>query len=205
MSNNAFNTVPPGFGEEGYTHEPPNPKRQLSDIISRTFSNYTPQYSNPNYVPFPEQPYHLKAQFPNDFGNCTPFKPKTATFSSTLLPNFQSNLEEKNYPIPNSSLSSNSLFNYLPLSMAGKEPLPPTEKPRIDIGKKEAKTNLEILLLNNTLLENILDPKKGQSIQKDLAKCGPFTIDEIIEKVCHINSSVVTFHFFLHIEMVIIS
>ena len=205
MSNNALANVPPGFGDEGYAHEQPNPKRQLSDIITRTFSNYTSQYSNPNYVPFPTQPYHTKAPLPNDFGNYTLFKPKTTTLSSTLLPNFQTGLDDKITPAPNSSLSSNSLFNYLPLSITNKEPPQLTEKPKVDIGKKEAKTTLEILLMNNTLLENILDPKKGQSIQKDLSKCGPCAIDDVIDKVFTSHSSIVTFHFFLRIGMVIIS
>jgi hypothetical protein len=175
-------TTPPGF-ESPYDECKPkelNPRRQLSEIISHTFSGFSQQYPRPNYVPFPQQPYD-QFMFQKDPAVYSPIK-QTSSLSTTMLPIIVpgQTTPETAFQFPSSSLSSSHLsgisdFNKgigLPIEAGGLSP-----------GKKEYKTNLELLLFNNTLMDSILDSKKGQSLQKDLAKCGPLVIEEIINRV----------------------
>jgi hypothetical protein len=153
--------------------------RKISDIISQTFDQFAEQYSNPNYG-F-EQSYIARKYTPATSINSPP-KPKS-TYSSTILPlgQLHSIDAEKKPTQPMNSLSSNSLTNYKPLALVIQDSSIKSDKN--DIALKEGNTGLETILIDNTLIENILNPKKGISIRKELAKSSTFVIDKIIENV----------------------
>jgi hypothetical protein len=153
--------------------------RKISDIISQTFDKFASQYSDPNFG-F-EQAYAARQiSVASDIYSSS--KPR-ATYSSTKLPLCQlQNIEdEKKPPQPLNSLSSNCLTNYKPLTLTIQDPSAKADKTEIVL--KEDTAKLETILIDSTLIENILNPKKGVSLRKELAKSSPIIIDKIIENV----------------------